>query len=164
MYGYGSVGSCPPQDGDSGMNASTGIKVVYAKSSSRWMDRQYQPRFPIHLRHSSAGYKNLRPFHVRRPASSVNRRSQTATIAPPCPNAHVREADEPRVSTIAARPDILVAVALSIPDLRVARVQALKARIAAGTYDVPARQVAETMLEQMQPPRKAGGHCQSFGA
>jgi len=42
MYGYGSVGSCPPQDGDSGMNASTGIKVVYAKSSSRWMDRVTQ--------------------------------------------------------------------------------------------------------------------------
>ena len=75
---------------------------------------------------------------------------QAATIAPPGANAHAREADEPRFSTIAARGDNLVAVALNIPDLRLARVQALKAQIDAGTYQVPAEQVAESLLDYMR--------------
>jgi anti-sigma28 factor (negative regulator of flagellin synthesis) len=58
----------------------------------------------------------------------------------------------------------MVAVALIIPDLRAARVRALKAQISARTYQVTAEQVAESLLEQMQVSWKAGGHRQSFGA
>ena len=75
---------------------------------------------------------------------------QTATIAPPGANAYAREADEPRFSTIAARVDNLVALALNDPDLRLARVQALKAEIDAGTYQVPAQPVAESLLDHMR--------------
>jgi flagellar biosynthesis anti-sigma factor FlgM len=89
---------------------------------------------------------------------------ETATIAPPGANVDAREADQSRFSTIAARVDNLLAVALSIPDLRVARVQALKAQIKAGTYQVPAQQVAAALLDHMRAPGESGGHRQSFGA
>ena len=70
-----------------------------------------------------------------------------ATIAPP--GASV-EAPEDEFSTIAARAHRLTAVALSFPDLRLARVQAIKAQIDAGTYQVPAAQVAESLLDYMR--------------
>lgn len=75
--------------------------------------------------------------------------TQTPTIAPPGANAYAREANEPRCSTIAARVYKLAALALSIPDLRLAKVQALKAQIDAGTYQVPAQQVAAALLDHM---------------
>ena len=77
---------------------------------------------------------------------------------------NAQESAQLEFSTIAPRADNLVAVALSIPDLRRARVRALKARIAAGTYQVPAEQVAESLLDHMQASWKAGGHRQSSGA
>lgn len=88
--------------------------------------------------------------------------SEMAVIATSIEN--VQKSAQLQFSTIAARVDNLVAVALSIPDLRRARVRALQARIAAGTYQVPAEQVAESLFENMQASWKAGGHRQSFGA
>ena len=77
---------------------------------------------------------------------------------------NAQESAQLRFSILAARVDNPVAVALSIPDLRRARVRALKARIAAGTYQVPAEQVAESLFEHVQASWKAGGYRQSFGA
>ena len=73
--------------------------------------------------------------------------TQTATFAPLGANV---EAPEDGFSTIAARAHRLAAVALSFPDLRLARVQALKTQIDAGTYQVPAAQVAESLLDYMR--------------
>src|SRR5713101_6005038 len=89
---------------------------------------------------------------------------QTATKAPPGANMCAQEAEESRFSTIAARVDNLAAVVLSIPDLGLARVQAVRARIDAGTYQVPAQQVAESLLDHMRVSWRAGGHSESVGA
>lgn len=50
---------------------------------------------------------------------------------------------------IAARGGQLAAEVLSFPDFRSARVKALKAQIAAGTYNVPAPKVAAALLDSM---------------
>jgi flagellar biosynthesis anti-sigma factor FlgM len=64
--------------------------------------------------------------------------SATATAASPEVNA-----------PIAVRGGKLAAEALSFPDFRLARVKALKAQIAAGTYKVPAPKVAAALLDYM---------------
>ena len=71
----------------------------------------------------------------------------TATIEP---HGASVEAAEDGSSIIAARAHRLAAVALSYPDLRLARVQAIKAQIDAGTYQVPAAQVAESLLDYLR--------------
>jgi anti-sigma28 factor (negative regulator of flagellin synthesis) len=86
---------------------------------------------------------------------------ETVTTGPP---AAKREATQSRAATIATGVHDLVAVALSIPDVRLARLRALKELISAGTYQVTTEQVAEVVLEQMQVSWKAGGHRRSFGA
>ena len=58
--------------------------------------------------------------------------------------------NDARLSSIEARVDHLEALALKAPDLRLARVLELKAQIAAGTYQVPALQVADALLDYMR--------------
>jgi flagellar biosynthesis anti-sigma factor FlgM len=65
-------------------------------------------------------------------------------------NVDGRVANEARFSTIAAKVDNLTALALNIPDLRLAKVLALKAQIDAGTYQVPAERVADSLLDYMR--------------
>lgn len=89
---------------------------------------------------------------------------ETATIAPSSANVDAWEADEPLFSIVEAKVDNLASVALSFPEIRLARVQALKAKIDAGTYQVRAEQVADALLEYMWMPKKAGRHRQSSGA
>src|SRR5260221_14466291 len=77
----------------------------------------------------------------------------TAT-APLGANVYLREtqADAARFSTIEARADhqAAVAVTATIPDLRLARVQALKARIDAVTYHVTSQQLAAALFGYMR--------------
>jgi anti-sigma28 factor (negative regulator of flagellin synthesis) len=79
---------------------------------------------------------------------------QTATTAPPGANAYPGEAwaNAAQLSTIEARVDYLAALAMTvtIPDLRLARVQALKAQIDAGTYDLQPQQVAAALFDYMR--------------
>ena len=57
---------------------------------------------------------------------------------------------EPQPSTTDASLSNLAAVALSFPDLRLARVRALKAQIAAGTYHVTSEQLAAALFDHMR--------------
>jgi flagellar biosynthesis anti-sigma factor FlgM len=59
-------------------------------------------------------------------------------------------ANAAQVSSPEARVDNLVALVLSFPDLRSARVQELKAQIDAGTYHVPAEQIAAALCAHMR--------------
>src|SRR5579863_3827360 len=74
------------------------------------------------------------------------------------------EAEQSESSKTAAGAEQLAALALSIPDRRSGRVKALRAKIDAGTYQVPGEQVAAALLEYLRVSWKAGGHRQSFGA
>jgi flagellar biosynthesis anti-sigma factor FlgM len=74
---------------------------------------------------------------------------QAAPTAPPGASADA-QACEARFSSIEARVEHLEALALNIPDFRLARVLELKAQIDAGTYDVPAERLAAALLEYMQ--------------
>ncbi len=60
------------------------------------------------------------------------------------------QGNQARFSRIEARVDHLEALAMDSPDLRLARVHALKAQIAAGTYDVPAEDLAVALFEYMR--------------
>jgi flagellar biosynthesis anti-sigma factor FlgM len=60
------------------------------------------------------------------------------------------QSNDARFSIIEARVDHLEALALNAPDLRLAKVLALKAQISAGTYKVPPVQVADALLDYMR--------------
>jgi flagellar biosynthesis anti-sigma factor FlgM len=47
----------------------------------------------------------------------------------------------------------LAASAMSSPEVRAQKIQALQAQIGSGSYAVPARQVADSMLEQIRVRR-----------
>jgi flagellar biosynthesis anti-sigma factor FlgM len=73
-------------------------------------------------------------------------------------------ANAAQFSNIEARVDNLVALVLSFPDLRSARVKALKAQIDAGTYNVPAEQIAAALFDYLRtrtnlPPTHLTGAC-----
>lgn len=71
-------------------------------------------------------------------------------VAPLGSIADDRADQDARISVIEARVDHLEALALNSPDLRFARVQAIKAQITAGTYKVPAPQLADALLDYMR--------------
>jgi flagellar biosynthesis anti-sigma factor FlgM len=75
---------------------------------------------------------------------------QSATNIPVNADALAAQSNDARFSIIEARVDHLKALALNAPDLRLAKVLALKAQISAGTYKVPPLQVADALLEYMR--------------
>jgi flagellar biosynthesis anti-sigma factor FlgM len=79
--------------------------------------------------------------------------SITTTTMPPNAEALAALAaqlNDARFSKIEARVDHLEALALNAPDLRLARVLALKAEISSGTYKVPPLQLADALLDYMR--------------
>jgi flagellar biosynthesis anti-sigma factor FlgM len=75
---------------------------------------------------------------------------QSATNIPGNADALTAQSNDARFSIIEARVDHLEALALNAPDLRLAKVLALKAEISAGTYKVPPLQVADALLDYMR--------------
>jgi flagellar biosynthesis anti-sigma factor FlgM len=79
----------------------------------------------------------------------------TGVLEPPPAAAGAKVAGQvhqPRRSTTEARVRNLaeVATTVSIPDLRLARVRAIKAQIAAGTYDVSSEQLAAALFDYLR--------------
>jgi flagellar biosynthesis anti-sigma factor FlgM len=75
---------------------------------------------------------------------------QSNTATPPKTDAPGAQSNAARFSIIEARVGHLEALALNAPDLRLAKVLALKAQISAGTYKVPPLQVADALLDYMR--------------
>jgi flagellar biosynthesis anti-sigma factor FlgM len=59
-------------------------------------------------------------------------------------------ANAAQFSNLEARAENLVALVLSFPDLRAARVKALKEQIDAGTYDVTSEQLAAALFDYLR--------------
>jgi flagellar biosynthesis anti-sigma factor FlgM len=78
--------------------------------------------------------------------------TQAAPIAPTgaTSDARAAQACDARFSSLEARVEHLEGLALKTPDFRLAKVLELKAQINAGTYDVPALQVADALLDYMR--------------
>ena len=75
---------------------------------------------------------------------------RAATNIPGNADARAAQSNDARFSIIEARVDHLEALALNAPDLRLARVLALKDQISAGTYKVPPLQLADALLDYMR--------------
>jgi len=75
---------------------------------------------------------------------------QSATNTPGNADALAAQSNDARFSIIEARVAHLEALALNAPDIRLAKVLALKAQISAGTYKVPPLQVADALLDYMR--------------
>jgi flagellar biosynthesis anti-sigma factor FlgM len=75
---------------------------------------------------------------------------QSNTATPPNADAPAAQSNAARFSIIEARVDHLEAMARNAPDLRLAKVLALKAQISAGTYKVPPLQLADALLDYMR--------------
>ena len=74
----------------------------------------------------------------------------SATNIPGNADALAAQSNDARFSNIETRVEHLEALALNTPDLRLAKVLALKAQISAGTYKVPPVQVADALLDYMR--------------
>jgi flagellar biosynthesis anti-sigma factor FlgM len=84
------------------------------------------------------------------PGTGVGK-TQTAQTTRSRPNAaSTAGTDESRFAESETSVGKLAAAALNAPEVRLAKVQELKAQIHAGTYQVSAEQVAASMLEQMR--------------
>lgn len=77
--------------------------------------------------------------------SGTDSQAGTGLMEPPTANAA-------QFSHIEARVGNLVALVLSFPDLRSARVKAFKTQVDAGTYEVTAEQIAAALFDYMRTP------------
>ena len=81
------------------------------------------------------------------PDSNLDRKAQKGSV----PSTPVNDAaGEPQFSVNQAGVSALAATSLGQPEIRAARVAALQAQIAAGTYRVSSQQISSSILEQLR--------------
>ena len=83
-------------------------------------------------------------------AAVENSHIEKATQSPHAGQSGNLQSTQTRVSEIDAKVGQLATAAMSAPEVRNEKVQALKSELQSGTYQVSAKQIAGSMLEQMR--------------